>query len=108
MAGLPGARTDPERLILLRLAGPWPCLIVRERKQRQDRALMDQPDREAEPHIFTQPYSQILAMLVILGLVGVGAYLAYPQVSPVFLANPWFNGFIGFVFVIGVLACFWQ
>lgn len=69
---------------------------------------MDQPDREAEPHIFTQPYSQILTMLVVLGLVGVGAYLAYPKVSPVFLANPWFNGFIAFVFVIGVLACFWQ
>ena len=69
---------------------------------------MDQPDREAEPHIFTQPYRQFMTMLVVLGLVGVGAYLAYPQVSPVFLANPWLNGFIGFVFVIGVLACFWQ
>ncbi len=69
---------------------------------------MNQPDREAEPHIFTQPYTQFLTMLVVLGLVGVGAYLAYPRVSPVFLANPWFNGFIGFVFVIGVLACFWQ
>ncbi|MEK6217452.1 MAG: biopolymer transporter ExbB [Boseongicola sp.] len=69
---------------------------------------MDQPDREAEPHIFTQPYRQFLTMLVVLGLVGAGAYLAYPQVSPVFLANPWLNGFIAFVFVIGVLACFWQ
>ncbi len=69
---------------------------------------MDQPDREAEPHIFTQPYRQFLTMLVVLGLVGVGAYLAYPQVSPLFLANPWLNGFIAFVFVIGVLACFWQ
>ena len=47
-------------------------------------------------------------MIVILGLVGFGAYLAYPQVAPVFLANPWLNGFIGLVFVIGVFACFWQ
>ena len=68
---------------------------------------MDQPDREAERH-FTQPYRQILTMLIVLGLVGSGAYIAYPQVAPVFLANPYLNGFIGFVFVIGVVACFWQ
>jgi len=29
-------------------------------------------------------------------------------VLPVFEANPYLNGFIMFVFVIGVLACFWQ
>ena len=68
---------------------------------------MDQPDREVELH-FTQPYRQVLTMLIVLGLVGAGAYLAYPQVAPVFLANPYLNGFIGFVFVIGVFACFWQ
>lgn len=68
---------------------------------------MDKPDRTFERH-FTQPYRQMLTMLVVLGLVGVGAYIAYPQVAPVFLANPYLNGFIGFVFVIGVLACFWQ
>lgn len=68
---------------------------------------MDKPEREAEPH-FTQPYRQFLTMIIVLGLVGFGAYIAYPQVAPVFLANPLLNGFIGFVFVIGVLACFWQ
>ena len=68
---------------------------------------MDQPDREAEPQ-FTQPVRQIVLMLVVLVLVAVGAYIAYPQVAPVFLANPYLNGFIGFVFVIGVFACFWQ
>ncbi|MDJ1017211.1 MAG: biopolymer transporter ExbB [Paracoccaceae bacterium] len=68
---------------------------------------MARPDREAEPQ-FTRPYRQILTMLIVLGLVGFGANLAYPEVAPVFLANPWLNGFIGFVFVIGVLACFWQ
>ena len=70
-------------------------------------APMDEPDREAERH-FTQPYRQVLTMLICFGLVGFGAYLAYPQVAPVFLANPWLNGFIGFVFVVGVFACFWQ
>ncbi len=68
---------------------------------------MDEPDREVERH-FTQPYRQVLTMLICLGLVAFGAYLAYPQVAPVFLANPWLNGFIGFVFVVGVFACFWQ
>ena len=68
---------------------------------------MDQPDREAERQ-FTQPYRQMLTMIIVLGLVAAGAYVAYPQVAPVFLANPYLNGFIGFVFVIGVLACFWQ
>ena len=68
---------------------------------------MDQPDREAEP-FFTQPVRQISLMLICLALVAFGAYVAYPRVSGVFLANPIFNAFIIFVFVIGVFACFWQ
>ena len=68
---------------------------------------MVQPHREAEPQ-FTQPVRQIVTMLIVLVLVGIGAYIAFPRVAPVFLANPWLNGFIGFVFVIGVFACFWQ
>ncbi len=68
---------------------------------------MDQPDREVEPH-FSQPLRQIILMLGIVGLVGFGAYLAYPVVGPIFMANIWLNGVILFVFVIGVLACFWQ
>ena len=69
--------------------------------------MAEQKAPEAEPE-FAQPYRQIIVMLIVLILVGFGAYLAYPQVAPVFLANPYLNGFIGFVFVIGVLACFWQ
>ncbi|RMD88581.1 MAG: biopolymer transporter ExbB [Alphaproteobacteria bacterium] len=68
---------------------------------------MGQPDREAEP-FFSQPIRQLLMMLVVLGLVLAGAYVAWPRVAPVFLANPWLNGAIAVVFVIGVLACFWQ
>jgi hypothetical protein len=64
-------------------------------------------DREAAPH-FTQPVRQIVSMVIVLALVGAGAYVAYPQVAPVFLANLWLNGFIAFVFVIGLLATFWQ
>ncbi|HAW49062.1 biopolymer transporter ExbB [Roseovarius sp. A46] len=68
---------------------------------------MDQPDREAEPQ-FSTPYRQILLMLIVLALTAVGAFLALPRVLPVFEANPWLNGFIFFVFVLGVIATFWQ
>lgn len=68
---------------------------------------MEQPDLEAELH-FSQPWSQIVSMLIVLGLVGAGGFVALPRVLPVFMANPYLNGFILFVFVIGVLACFWQ
>lgn len=57
---------------------------------------------------FSQPIRQILTMMLVLGLSGMGAFLALPQVLPVFEANPWLNGFISFVFIIGVVACFWQ
>lgn len=68
---------------------------------------MDQADFEAKPH-FSQPVRQVTLMLAVLGLSGVGAFLALPRVLPVFQSNPYLNGFILFVFVIGVLACFWQ
>ncbi|WP_439521545.1 biopolymer transporter ExbB [Marivita sp.] len=68
---------------------------------------MDQPDIEAEPQ-FSQPVRQVLMMLLVLGLTGFGAFVALPRVLPVFQTNPYLNGFIAFVFVIGVLACFWQ
>ncbi|WP_371055206.1 MULTISPECIES: biopolymer transporter ExbB [unclassified Rhodosalinus] len=68
---------------------------------------MHQPDLEAAPH-FSQPVRQIVLMLVALGLTAFGAFVALPRVLPVFQANPWLNGFIFIVFVIGVFACFWQ
>lgn len=68
---------------------------------------MAQPDREQKPQ-FSQPVRQISLMLAVLALTGVGAFVALPSVFPIFVANPYLNGFIGFVFVIGVLACFYQ
>ncbi|ETA51832.1 motA/TolQ/ExbB proton channel family protein [Ponticoccus alexandrii] len=68
---------------------------------------MDLPDREAAPH-FSQPVRQVVLMLAVIGLSGLGAFLALPSVLPVFESNPYLNGFILFVFVLGVLACFWQ
>jgi len=68
---------------------------------------MDQPDREAESH-FAQPVLQITWMIVVLAAVSAVGYVAYPKVADVFQANPYLNGVIGLVFVIGVFACFWQ
>ncbi len=62
-------------------------------------------DRRIE---FSQPVRQIVLMIVVLILVGVGVAFLYGQISAVFNANLWLNGFICAVFVIGVLACFWQ
>ncbi len=64
-------------------------------------------DREKEPQ-FSQPIRQILVMVIILALVGVGVFFAYPTISPIFLASPYLNGVIVAVFVFGVLSCFWQ
>ena len=63
--------------------------------------------RAAAPR-FSQPVRQIVMMLIVLGLVAGLAVLLYPEVEPVFWASPWLNGFILFVFLIGVLSCFWQ
>ncbi|MEM9583605.1 MAG: biopolymer transporter ExbB [Pseudomonadota bacterium] len=68
---------------------------------------MDSPDRGRSGQ-FTQPIRQIVLMLVICGLVGFGAFLIYPAVSGVFLANPVLNSVIMSVFFLGVIACFWQ
>lgn len=57
---------------------------------------------------FTQPVRQLVSMLVSLGLVSAAVYVAFPRVSGIFLANIWLNGFIFMVFLIGVLATFWQ
>ncbi|MDC1228589.1 MAG: biopolymer transporter ExbB [Yoonia sp.] len=57
---------------------------------------------------FSQPWRQITSMLVVLTLVSAGAYVAFPRVGPVFLANPYLNGFIFVVFLIGVVSCFGQ
>jgi len=57
---------------------------------------------------FTQPVRQITMMLGVLVLVAIGSYVAFPRVAPVFLANLWLNGFIFMVFLMGIIACFWQ
>ncbi len=68
---------------------------------------MDKPVRSAQPY-FSQPVRQVMMMLIVLVLVGVGGYLAYGRILPIFSANLWLNGLILAVFLLGVLTCFWQ
>ncbi len=68
---------------------------------------MAQAQQGARPQ-FSQPIRQIVLMLIAIGLSGLGVFLALPYVLPVFFANPYLNGFIILVFIIGVFACFYQ
>lgn len=79
-------------------------------RQRPARPLSAQRLREgavSQPH-FGQPVRQVVLMLIVLTLVAVGGWFAYGRILPIFAANPWLNGLILGVFVLGVLACFWQ
>jgi hypothetical protein len=57
---------------------------------------------------FSHPFRQIALMLLVLGLVAGGAYIAFPTLSAVFLLNPYLNSAIAGVFAIGVFACIRQ
>ncbi|WP_108814499.1 biopolymer transporter ExbB [Loktanella sp. Alg231-35] len=47
-------------------------------------------------------------MLIVLGLVGSGFYLGLSQITAIYQSNPYLNGVILGVFVLGVLSCFNQ
>lgn len=47
-------------------------------------------------------------MLIALGLVAVGAWVALPILTGIFASNPLLNGGIIAVFLLGVVTCFWQ
>lgn len=68
---------------------------------------MDNREPEVEPH-FSQPVRQITTMLLVSALVGAGLYLGFAQISAIFNSNPYLNGAILVVFIIGVLSCFGQ
>ncbi len=60
------------------------------------------------PLQFSQPLRQLLFMLIVLGLVGSGFYLGLQQITAIYQSNPYLNGVILGVFVLGVLTCFNQ
>ncbi|MBK0398505.1 biopolymer transporter ExbB [Limibaculum sp. M0105] len=57
---------------------------------------------------FSRPVRQIFLMLSVLGLVAVAAFFLFREIQQVFFANPYLNGVIIGIFVIGVMATFWQ
>lgn len=63
--------------------------------------------QQQEPK-FSQPIRQILIMLMIVALAILLGVVLYPTVEQVFWANPYLNGFILAVFILGVGACFMQ
>ncbi len=73
----------------------------------QGRGPKDRILKQPEPS-FSQPVRQAVLMLIVTGLVCAGAYLAYSSIASIFLSNPWLNGLIIGVFVLGILTCFWQ
>src|SRR5690606_450032 len=64
--------------------------------------------QEAPDRVFTQPTRQIVTMLLVLAAVAAGSGLMIAQIRQLFMANLYLNGFIAFVFVLGVMATFWQ
>ena len=69
--------------------------------------MQDIREAEAEPQ-FSQPLRQITSMLIALGLVGAGGYFGYNTIAAIFMSNPYLNGLIMAVFVLGILSCFGQ
>jgi hypothetical protein len=67
----------------------------------------DRRDPEAETH-FSQPVRQISLMLIVMALVGAGFYVGFGTIAAIFWTNPYLNGLILTVFVLGVLSCFRQ
>lgn len=64
---------------------------------------------ETEPGTtFSQPIRAITTMLVVCLLVGTGAWVIHGMVIDIIRTNPLLNGLIAFVFILGVMTCFWQ
>ena len=68
---------------------------------------MKKTDR-ANANSFSQPIRQIVTMLFVCVLVGLGVWLIQAEVRQIMHSNPWLNLFIAGVFGFGVVTCFWQ
>lgn len=69
---------------------------------------MKRPEGGAPGTIFSQPIRAITTMLLVCGLVGIGVWLIQRTIEDILVTNPVLNGVIAFVFVLGVITCFWQ
>ncbi|MEM9784493.1 MAG: biopolymer transporter ExbB [Pseudomonadota bacterium] len=64
--------------------------------------------KEALEIEFSPPTRQILPMITVLVVVFTAVTVLFPQIQPIFEANPYLNGVIVFVFACGTLATFLQ
>lgn len=76
-------------------------------RTRAGRAWMEKTKIAAVSH-FSQPIQQIVTMLLACALVGAGAWVIRDTVVGIVETNVLLNGFILFVFGLGVATCFWQ
>ena len=68
---------------------------------------MDKQALETKLH-FSQPIRQIIMMMLAIGLASIGLFMALNDVIAVVTANLYLNGFIFFVFCVGIIICFVQ
>ena len=68
---------------------------------------MDQQAIETKLH-FSQPIRQIIMMRLAIGLASIGLFMGRNDVIEVVTANLYLNGFIFFVFCVGIISCFVQ
>ena len=68
---------------------------------------MDKQALETKLH-FSQPIRQIIMMMLAIGLASIGLFMALNDVIAVVTANLYLNGFIFFVFCVGIISCFVQ
>lgn len=83
------------------------CYALHRAEQPGGTVLMERPERDDTTY-FSQPIRQIVTMLLAIGLVAFGAWLIHTTVLGIIHTNPLLNGFIIFVFLLGVATCFWQ
>ncbi len=57
---------------------------------------------------FTRPIRQVVLLVVVTAVVALGLYATFPMLRGVFLAKPLLNGFVGLVFLFGIIICFLQ
>ena len=57
---------------------------------------------------FTRPIRQVVLLVLVTLFVALGLYATFPMLRGVFLAKPLLNGFVGLVFLFGIVICFLQ
>jgi hypothetical protein len=69
---------------------------------------MSNQTQDARAALFSQPIRQIVTMLLVVGLVCAGAWVIRATLIGILWTNPFINGIILAVFLLGIATCFWQ